>query len=119
MRGSLEATGDLFQPYRLVDDEGGVVAPAAAYFAELSGVRAAGDDAAFLWDGSAAVVPVPVGARGGLGSGDCGWKPATSAAGCRSGSNRSGRTGGPTAMGAVVRASAGRVNAVTGKPVAG
>src|ERR1700757_4838683 len=35
-RGGLQATGDLFQPYRLVDDEGGVVAPVAAYFAELS-----------------------------------------------------------------------------------
>ena len=35
-RGGLEATGDLFQPYRLVDDDGGVVAPVAAYFAELS-----------------------------------------------------------------------------------
>ena len=36
-RGGLEATGDLFQPYRLVDADGGVVAPVAAYFAELSG----------------------------------------------------------------------------------
>jgi site-specific recombinase XerD len=34
--GSLEATGDLFQPYRLVDAGGGVVAPAAAFFAELT-----------------------------------------------------------------------------------
>ena len=30
-------TGDLFQPYRLVDAEGVVIAPVAAYFAELSG----------------------------------------------------------------------------------
>ena len=35
-RGGLEATGDLFQPYRLVDADGGVVAPVAAYFTELS-----------------------------------------------------------------------------------
>ena len=35
-RGGLEATGDLFQPYRLVDAGGGVVAPVAAYFAELT-----------------------------------------------------------------------------------
>jgi hypothetical protein len=35
-RGALEATGDLFQPYRLVDTDGAVVAPAAAYFAELT-----------------------------------------------------------------------------------
>ena len=35
-RGGLEATGDLFQPYRLVDADGAVVAPVAAYFAELT-----------------------------------------------------------------------------------
>ncbi|HYR16780.1 MAG TPA: site-specific integrase, partial [Mycobacterium sp.] len=35
-RGGLEATGDLFQPYRLVDADGAVVAAVAAYFAELT-----------------------------------------------------------------------------------
>jgi hypothetical protein len=35
-RGGLEATGDLFQPYRLVDADGAVVAPVAAYFTELT-----------------------------------------------------------------------------------
>jgi integrase len=34
--GSLEATGDLFQPYRLLDADGSPVAPASAYFAELA-----------------------------------------------------------------------------------
>ncbi len=34
--GSLEATGDLFEPYRLVDGDGVLVASAAAYFRELS-----------------------------------------------------------------------------------
>lgn len=34
--GSLEATCDLFQPYRLVDCKGAVVGPAAAFFAELA-----------------------------------------------------------------------------------
>ena len=34
-RGSLEATGDLFVPYRLVDGDGAVVGAAAAFFAEL------------------------------------------------------------------------------------
>ncbi len=34
--GSLEATGDLFQPYRLIDGGGVEVAPAAAFFAELA-----------------------------------------------------------------------------------
>jgi integrase len=36
VRGSLEATGDLFEPYRLVDEFGVVVVPAAAYFRELA-----------------------------------------------------------------------------------
>ena len=35
-RGGLETTGDLFQPYRLVDAAGSVVASVAAYFAELT-----------------------------------------------------------------------------------
>jgi len=36
LEGSLEATGDLFEPYRLVDADGVVVVPAAAYFRELA-----------------------------------------------------------------------------------
>jgi hypothetical protein len=35
LRGSLEVTGDLFAPYRLVDGNSGTVEPAAAFFAEL------------------------------------------------------------------------------------
>jgi site-specific recombinase XerC len=35
--GSLEATGDLFEPYRLVDADGVVLVPAAVYFRELAG----------------------------------------------------------------------------------
>jgi hypothetical protein len=34
--GSLEATGDLFRPYRLVDGDGAAIEPAAAFFAELT-----------------------------------------------------------------------------------
>ena len=34
--GSLEATGDLFEPFRLVDADGVVLVPAAAYFRELA-----------------------------------------------------------------------------------
>lgn len=34
--GSLEATGDLFQPFRLIDADGVVVTPAGAYFRELA-----------------------------------------------------------------------------------
>lgn len=36
LTGSLEATGDLFLPYRLVDGEGVVVEPVTAFFAELA-----------------------------------------------------------------------------------
>ena len=35
-RGCLEATGDPFQPYRLVDGAGALVVPVAAFFAELA-----------------------------------------------------------------------------------
>lgn len=34
--GALQATGDLFEPYRLVDASGAPIASAAAYFAELA-----------------------------------------------------------------------------------
>src|SRR5258708_12073660 len=34
--GSLEATGDLFAPYRLADAAGGTVVPAASFFRELA-----------------------------------------------------------------------------------
>lgn len=36
LSGSLEATGDLFAPYRLVDGEGTTVESVAAFFAELA-----------------------------------------------------------------------------------
>ena len=65
--GSLEATGDLFEPFRLVDAGGVVVAPAGAYFRELA---AAAGDAPVVWDGCSSMVPVPVGGGGLLGSGD-------------------------------------------------
>ena len=93
-RGCLEATGDLFQPYRLVDGDGAVVVPVAAFFRRVGGVRAAGDDAAFLRDGSVALVPVLVGARGGAGIRRLGSRRAISAVGCRSRVKPTGRIGG-------------------------
>jgi len=92
-RGGLEVTGDLFQPYRLVDAEGAVVAPVAAYFAELTACgrpattqRSYGMDLLrwfrFLWALGVA------------------WDQATrveardSVAGCRSRTSQSGHTGG-------------------------
>ena len=35
-RGSLVATGELFEPFRLVDGDGAVVVPVATFFAELA-----------------------------------------------------------------------------------
>jgi hypothetical protein len=37
LAGSVEATGDLFLPYRVVDGDGVVVEPVAAFFAEVAG----------------------------------------------------------------------------------
>src|SRR5215813_12100222 len=36
LRGSLERTGDLFEPYRFVDARGVVIAPVGAYLRELA-----------------------------------------------------------------------------------
>ena len=36
LQGSVEVTGDLFEPFRLIDPGGLVVGAAAAFFAELS-----------------------------------------------------------------------------------
>jgi hypothetical protein len=36
-RGALKVTGELFEPYRLVDASGRVVGPVAAYLRELQG----------------------------------------------------------------------------------
>ena len=72
-RGSLEATGDLFQPYRLVDGAGAVVVPVAAFFAELAARgRPATTQRSYGMDGPVALVPVLVDARDGVGSGDSG-----------------------------------------------
>ena len=62
--GSLEAHRAPFEPFRLARPQGGVsVAAGAVFFAELSACGVAGDDASFVRDGSAALVPVPVGGR--------------------------------------------------------
>ena len=45
LRGSLEATGDLFEPYRLAGPAGLTVGPAAAYLREVAASgRAAATD---------------------------------------------------------------------------
>jgi integrase len=49
--GSLEATGDLFEPYRLVDSDGVVVGPVAAYLTELQACgRAPSTLRSYGWD---------------------------------------------------------------------
>ena len=68
--GSLEATGDLFEPFRLIDAGGVVVAPAAAFFRELAACgRPAATHRSYGMD-VAALVAVLVGGGGLLGSGD-------------------------------------------------
>ena len=68
--GSLEATGDLFEPFRLVDADGVVVVPAAAFFRELAACgRPAATHRSYGMD-LAALVPVLVGGGDRLGSGD-------------------------------------------------
>ena len=92
--GRLRRPGDLFVPYRLVDARRCGGRAGGGVLRGVGGVRAAGDDAAVVWDGSAALVPVRVGGRGGVGSGDpgrgAGLLPL--AAGRRT--SRRGRTGG-------------------------
>jgi hypothetical protein len=93
LAGSLEATGDLFLPYRLVDRDGVVVGPVAGFFAELAACgrpattqRSYGMDLLrwfrFVW------------AIGVSWDEATGSRRGTSAGGCRSRSSRRGRTGG-------------------------
>ena len=73
LRGLLERTGDLFQPYRLVDGDGGAVGPVSAFFAELAACgRPATTQRSYGMDLLRSLVPVLVGCRSGLGSGDPG-----------------------------------------------
>jgi len=62
-------------PYRLVDHAGTLVGPGCGVPAGLAGVRPAGDHAARVCDRAVALVPVLVGDRGAVGSGDPGRHP--------------------------------------------
>jgi hypothetical protein len=68
--GALRVTGLPFEPYQLIGPSGEAVGPVAGLLEGSPGVRAAGDDATFVWDSAAAVVPVPLGGRGAVGPGD-------------------------------------------------
>src|SRR5215467_10992724 len=70
LAGRLVATGDRWEPYRLLDGRGVAVEAARAYFGHL---QAAGRSE--LTIRSYALVPVRVGGRGGLGPGDPGRGP--------------------------------------------
>jgi hypothetical protein len=59
--GSLEATGDLFQPFRLIDADGVVIAAAAAYFRELATCGRAAATQRSYGMGLAALVAVHLG----------------------------------------------------------
>lgn len=120
-RGSLQATGDVFLPYRLLDGEGGVVAPAAAFFAELAACgrpattqRSYGMDLLrwfrFLWAlGVSWDEATRVEARD-----FCRWLQVTAKP-----ARPHWRYPAGGAPGAGGRPAAGRVNAVTGKPSRG
>lgn len=72
LAGSLEATGDLFLPYRMVDGAGVAVEPVAAFFAELAACgRPATTQRSYGMD-LLRWFSVLVDDRGGLGSGDSG-----------------------------------------------
>ena len=70
LAGAVEVTGDPWLPFRVTDPcwSGGGVG--VGVFPRLAGRGAIGCDAAVLWDGSVAVVPVSVGGRGRVESGD-------------------------------------------------
>ncbi|MFY9666960.1 MAG: hypothetical protein WAK44_03355 [Trebonia sp.] len=61
LRGSLEVTGDLFEPYRLVDADGVVLVRAAAYFRELAACGRPAATHRSYGDGLAALVAVHLG----------------------------------------------------------
>ena len=70
LAGRLVATGDRWEPYRLVDEDGVAVDCCRGVLRAPAGGGAGGADRPLVWHGLAALVPVPVGGGGGLGSGD-------------------------------------------------
>ena len=61
LAGRLVATGDRWEPYRLVAADGKAVGAAGAYFGHLQAAGRAEPTLGSVWDGSAALVPVLVG----------------------------------------------------------
>ena len=59
--GAVEATGDPFEPYRLADPAGEPVLPVTVFLADLQACGRSAADAAVVFDGAVAVVPVSVG----------------------------------------------------------
>jgi hypothetical protein len=59
LAGSLEVTGDLFLPYRLVGGDGVAVGPVTVFFVlrRVDGFWSTSHDSAFVWHGFAALVP--------------------------------------------------------------
>ena len=68
--GALTGTGDPWEPYRLTGPDGGRVEAVAEFSVGTGGGRAAGDNSAVIRHGAAALVPVPFGGWGPVGSGD-------------------------------------------------
>jgi len=70
--GSLKATGDPFQPYRLLDAAGASIPAVDAYFAELVACGRPATTQRSYGNGPPAVVPLPLRCRCRLGEGDPG-----------------------------------------------
>ena len=70
--GRLEETGSPWEPYRLVDPAGAVVQPAAQFLAELQALGRSEATQRSYGERPAAVVPVPLGDQGAVGSGHSG-----------------------------------------------
>ena len=73
--GALVETGDVWEPYYLSDPDGVRGRPGVGVPAGVAGGRAAGDDAAVVLAGAAALVPVHLGRRGAVEPGDQGRGP--------------------------------------------
>jgi hypothetical protein len=92
-RGFLDASDDLFEPFRLVDASGRVLEPVSAYLRGAAGVWPFGFHATFVRDGSSSLVSFLCEPPRSAGIRRLVLRPVTSVHGFRSVTSPSGRTG--------------------------